>query len=161
KNSFGLGLHISKLMAKQLNGTLSVRSEQGRGSTFTLTVPVIDEQRVAKQIVKSYKLPADLRYVVIDDNPINTMFVKQSLQQFKNVQIFEDSDVGKAYLQSNAADVVITDLNMKELNGWDILDFVKDQNAAQGSKSIVIAVTSDEFQVSVRVPEGQVYQFDG
>jgi len=160
KNSFGLGLHISKLMAEQLNGTLSVSSQQGKGSTFTLTVPIIDEKIAPQQIVKSNKLSSDLRFIVIDDNPINNMFVKQSLQQFKNVHIFQDSHAARTYLQSNAADVVITDLNMKELDGWDILNFVKDQNAAQGFKSIVIALTSDESQVSVRAPEGQIHQFD-
>src|SRR5690606_11451633 len=40
KVGFGLGLHISQILAKQINGKLSVKSKLGKGSTFTLQVPM-------------------------------------------------------------------------------------------------------------------------
>jgi len=161
KNSFGLGLHISKLMAEQLNGTLSVRSKQGRGSTFTLVVPIADEKKSLKQVVSQDNLPLDSRIVVIDDNAINNLFVKQALQQFKDVQIFQDSLRAMEYLQNNTSDIVITDLKMNGPSGWDILNFVKGNNTIHGPNSKVIALTSDESQVSVQSPQGQTHQFDG
>jgi len=161
KNSFGLGLHISKLMAEQLNGTLSVCSKQGRGSTFTLVVPIADEKKSLKQVVSQDNLPLNSRIVVIDDNPINNLFVKQALQQFKDVQVFQDSLRAMEYLQNNTSDIVITDLKMNGPSGWDILNFVKGDNTIHGSNNKVIALTSDESQVSVQHPQGQIHQFDG
>ncbi len=161
RNSFGLGLHISKLMAEQLNGTLSVSSQQGKGSTFTLIVPFSEEKKNRKQITSLDQLPKDLRFVVIDDNPINNLFVKQALQHFEDVRIYQDSSAAIAYLKEDRTDIIITDLKMHGATGWDILNTVKDNNIAQGWNSKVIALTSDESQVTMQAPKGQLYQFDG
>ncbi|MNI14591.1 Autoinducer 2 sensor kinase/phosphatase LuxQ [compost metagenome] len=161
KNSFGLGLHISKLMAEQLNGTLSVSSQQGKGSTFTLVVPFTEEKKNRKQITSLDKLSKELRFVVIDDNPINNLFVKQALQHFEDVKIYQDSSTAIAYLKENRTDIIITDLKMHGPTGWDILNTVKDNNSVKGWNSKVIALTSDESQVTVQIPEGQLHQFDG
>ena len=161
KNSFGLGLHISKLMAEQLNGTLSVKSKQGKGSTFTLIVPITDEKKSTNQVSKQDNLSENLRFVVIDDNAINNLFVKQALQNFKNVQIFQDSQQAIDHLQSHASDIVITDLRMKGHSGWDILNTVKENNAVQGLNSKVIALTSDVSLATTQAPNGQEHHFDG
>ncbi len=161
RNSFGLGLHISKLMAEQLNGTLSVSSQQGKGSTFTLVVPFTEEKKNRKQITSLDQLSKGLRFVVIDDNPINNLFVKQALQHFEDVRIYQDSSAAIAYLKGNRTDIIITDLKMYGPTGWDILNTVKDSNIAHGWDSKVIALTSDESQVAMQAPEGQLHQFDG
>ncbi len=161
RNSFGLGLHISKLMAEQLNGTLSVSSQQGKGSTFTLVVPFTEEKKNRKQITSLDQLSKGLRFVVIDDNPINNLFVKQALQHFEDVRIYQDSSAAISYLKENRTDIIITDLKMYGPTGWDILNTVKDSNIAHGWDSKVIALTSDESQVAMQAPEGQLHQFDG
>jgi len=161
RNSFGLGLHISKLMAEQLNGTLSVSSQQGKGSTFTLVVPFTVEKKNRKQITSLDQLSKGLRFVVIDDNPINNLFVKQALQHFEDVRIYQDSSAAIAYLKGNRTDIIITDLKMYGPTGWDILNTVKDSNISHGWDSKVIALTSDESQVAMQAPEGQLHQFDG
>ena len=161
KNSFGLGLHISKLMAEQLNGTLNVKSRQGKGSTFTLIVPITDEKKSTNQVSTQDNLSENLRFVVIDDNAINNLFVKQALQNFKNVQVFQDSQHAIDYLQSHASDIVITDLRMKDHSGWDILNTVKENNTAQGLNSKVIALTSDVSLATTQAPNGQKHHFDG
>lgn len=161
KNSFGLGLHISKLMTEQLKGTLSVQSKPGKGSTFTLIVPITDEKKSTNQISLQDNLSENLRFVIIDDNAINNLFVKQALKNFKNVQVFQDPQHAIDYLQKHASDIVITDLRMKGPSGWDILNTVKGNNTTQGLKSKVIALTSDTSQVITQVPEGQTHHFDG
>jgi len=160
KNSFGLGLHISKLMAEQLKGTLSVSSKQGEGSAFTLVVPFNEEKKHAEKSTGIETLSNDLRFVVIDDNPINNLFVKQALKSFKNVQIFQDSSLAMTYLKENKTDIVITDLKMDGPSGWDILNAVQENNRSQAWTCKVIALTSDESQVIMQSPTGQLHQFD-
>lgn len=160
KNSFGLGLHISKLMAEQLKGTLSVSSKQGEGSAFTLVVPFNEEKKHAEKSTGIETLSNDLRFVVIDDNPINNLFVKQALKSFKNVQIFQDSSLAMTYLKENKTDIVITDLKMDGPSGGDILNAVQENNRSQAWTCKVIALTSDESQVIMQSPTGQIHQFD-
>ncbi|WP_313672742.1 response regulator [Sphingobacterium multivorum] len=97
----------------------------------------------------------------MDDNPINNLFIKQALQHFEDVKIYQDSSTAIAYQKENRTDIIITDLKMHGPTGWDILNSVKDSNLIQGWNSKVIALTSDESQVTVQFAEGQVHQFDG
>ncbi|MGB3108341.1 response regulator [Sphingobacterium siyangense] len=148
-------------MAEQLNGTLTVSSQQGKGSTFTLVVPFTEEKKNKKQITSLDKLSKELRFVFIDDNPINNLFVKQALQHFEDVKIYQDSSAAIAYPKENRTAIIITDLRMQGPTGWDILNTIKDNNSLQGWNSKVIALTSDESQVTMRAPEGQLHRFDG
>jgi len=107
------------------------------------------------------KLSKDLSFVVIDDNAINNLFVKQALQHFENVKIYQDSTAAITYLKENKTDIIITDLKMHGPTGWDILNTVKDTNPMRGWNSKVIALTSDESQVTMQAPEGQQHEFDG
>lgn len=160
KNSFGLGLHISKLMAEQLHGTLSVKSTQGKGSTFTLVIPIADEKKNLKETLSQDTVFQNSRIVVVDDNPINNLFVKQALQNFNSVQIFQNPAHAIAYIQNNPCDIVITDLKMNGLSGWDILNTVKENNEMHAANSKVVVLTSDESQVNTETPEGQTHEFD-
>lgn len=160
KNSFGLGLHISKLMAEQLHGTLSVKSKQGKGSTFTLVVPIADEKKILKETLSQDTVFQHSRIVVVDDNPINNLFVKQALQNFNSVQIFQNPAHAIAYIQNNPCDIVITDLKMNGISGWDILNTVKENNEIHAANSKVVVLTSDESQVNTETPEGQTHKFD-
>lgn len=160
KNSFGLGLHISKLMAEQLHGTLSVKSKQGKGSTFTLVVPIADEKKILKETLSQDTVFQHSRIVVVDDNPINNLFVKQALQNFNSVQIFQNPAHAIAYIQNNPCDIVITDLKMNGISGWDILNTVKENNEIHAANSKVVVLTSDESQVNTETPEGQTHEFD-
>ncbi len=160
KNSFGLGLHISKLMAEQLHGTLSVKSKQGKGSTFTLVIPIADEKKNLKETLSQDTVFQHSRIVVVDDNPINNLFVKQALQNFNSVQIFQNPAHAIAYIQNNPCDIVITDLKMNGISGWDILNTVKENNEIHAANSKVVVLTSDESQVNTETPEGQTHEFD-
>lgn len=160
KNSFGLGLHISKLMAEQLHGTLSVKSKQGKGSTFTLVIPIADEKKNLKETLSQDTVFQHSRIVVVDDNPINNLFVKQALQNFNSVQIFQNPAHAIAYIQNNPCDIVITDLKMNGISGWDILNTVKENNEIHAANSKVVVLTSDESQVNTETPEGQTHKFD-
>lgn len=160
KNSFGLGLHISKLMTEQLQGKLTVKSQIGKGSTFSLTIPVTGEKKDRRNTLSLDKFSKDLRFVIIDDNPINNLFVKQALQHFNTVEVYQDAQSAMEYLKKNTVDIVITDLKMKDASGWDILHMVKDHIGTDGPDCKVIALTADETLVK-GTPEGQAYQFDG
>lgn len=161
KNSFGLGLHISKMMAEQLNGTLTVKSQSGKGSTFILNVPITELKKSPTALTKTLgKIPEDLHIVIVDDNPINNLFVRQALQNFENIHIFQESTDAIAYIKNYSSDIVLTDFKMKGPGGWDILNTVKERNALFSQDTKVIVLTSDESQLKLTGKEQQLYEFD-
>ena len=102
KVGFGLGLHISQILAKQINGKLSVKSKLGKGSTFTLQVPMNKSVANKKPTIQSRvtkEIPVDTSIVFIDDNKINLLLAKQAFSNFKNIQFFEDAKHALSYIE--------------------------------------------------------------
>ena len=67
--SSGLGMAITKNMVDMMNGKIEVDSEKGKGTTFTVTVTLLDSQR--KDNAKEPEVnPHDMKVLVVDDDPI-------------------------------------------------------------------------------------------
>ena len=68
--STGLGMAITKNIVEMMNGTISVESEKGAGSTFTVTVTLRAADRRFTPDSDDAALPHDMRVLVIDDDPV-------------------------------------------------------------------------------------------
>ncbi|MCS3553457.1 MULTISPECIES: hybrid sensor histidine kinase/response regulator [unclassified Sphingobacterium] len=126
-SSFGLGLYISKLFAQQMEGNIDLVSTLGKGSIFTLVLPV-EKTKILETTAVQYTLedlPQEMKIVIIDDNRINVLYLNHYFKDFPNVHIFEQGHVALAYMDENDVDVVITDLRMADLDGWGILNKIR------------------------------------
>ncbi|HMR19233.1 MAG TPA: ATP-binding protein [Sphingobacterium sp.] len=126
---FGLGLYISKILSEQIDGNISFSSKFGQGSIFTFDLP-IDKKHIKTDNRKDYSvadLPEDLDIVVIDDNQISLFFIQQLFKTKKNVQVFHSSKQAWSHIQTNHVDIVITDLIMPEIDGWQLLQNIKSE----------------------------------
>ncbi len=116
----GLGLTISKSIAELMHGNLSVKSETGNGSIFTLHLPleVINEH---PQVSARNKLPLK-KVLIVDDNDTSRWQLQQILNYFMiiNVTAKSASDAIKKIESANVAepfDLIITDYHMSEMDG--------------------------------------------
>lgn len=157
--SFGLGLYISKILSEQIGGKLSFKSKYGHGTTFTLEIPIVDLteiDREGKQLYSVKDLPKDLKILFVDDSKINLFFVEQLFKDFENVHFFNTAKQALEYIQKNPIDILITDLKMPKISGWDLLIFIKSDPEYQHIK--VFASTAEPLLLEHN--NGQ-YQFDG
>ncbi len=124
----GTGLGLSQVFgfAKQSGGTITVDSEPGRGSTFTLYLPRV-ETTPAAQVVKSIYRPADAgggrRVLVVEDNIDVGTFSTQLLQDLGYETLWASSaDEALKLLAGNdrSFDIVFSDVVMPGMNGVDL-----------------------------------------
>lgn len=156
---FGLGLYISKLLSEQIKASISFTSEVGKGTKFTFTLPIERSQIQEKEsrILSVSDLPSDLKIVFIDDSRIGLFFVQQLFKSSHNVHLFDNSIQAWNYIKSNPVDIVITDLIMPDLDGWDILNRVKSDDTKIATK--VLVCTAENMLLEAK--SNQKHYFDG
>ena len=157
--SFGLGLYISEILANQLGGKLHAKSILGKGTTFTFELPINEIKSVNIDKEKNYtidKIPEDLNIVFIDDNKINLFLMEQLFKNRKRVQFFIESTKALEHISSTKVDIVITDLKMPVISGWEVLEKIK--TATYSANIKVFACTSEPLLLNSKSTK---YNFDG
>ncbi|WP_321279030.1 cache domain-containing protein [Marinifilum fragile] len=131
----GLGLSISKKLAELLNGDMWVESTENIGSSFFVSIPyLIDDNSNTAPIKKIHKngVSKDLtgkKILIVDDYNVNITLIKQMLQS-TGVSM-SSTDNGRTAIEecgSSHFDLVLLDLQMPDLNGYDTLKLIKKNN---------------------------------
>ncbi len=137
----GLGLAISKLLVETMRGHIGVHSTPGVGSCFWFSVPLsLANAQQAAQLQHSLgelaeECAADdfsrARLLVIDDHPINLIFARKALQKMGvgNVDTAEDGISALNLLERGRYDLVITDCQMPEMDGYAVARAIRQRES--------------------------------
>ncbi|HFN0791340.1 transporter substrate-binding domain-containing protein (plasmid) [Klebsiella variicola] len=128
----GLGLMICRQLVSNMRGEISVKSSPGVGSTFSVSIPVpvmACQGEVVKPCQVSHPLPKNLQVLIADDHPTNRLLLKRQLSTL-GYEVSEACDGEEAlkHLANRHFDLLITDVNMPHLDGFGLIQAVRDQN---------------------------------
>lgn len=118
----GIGLAVSRRLAEAMGGRLEAASEQGAGSTFTLhLVPAALQTAPVQASVPLGGLPgATVLYV--EDNRSNIALMRQVMAALGPIQLYvaETGRQGLAMARDLRPDVILTDINLPDLSGFEL-----------------------------------------
>jgi PAS domain S-box-containing protein len=151
----GLGLALSQRLVKAMHGTIGVDSEVGRGSTFWIELPFAKSPLSA--IDRSNKSAPTLdefshtrrRLLYIEDNLSNLTLMEQVLAELPDVELLTamQGSVGLDLARQHAPDVILLDLHLPDLPGWEVLARLRTNEATRDIPVIVISADATAPQI--------------
>ncbi|MEJ5350786.1 MAG: PAS domain S-box protein [Melioribacteraceae bacterium] len=148
----GLGLAVAKKMAKLMNGDITVESELGKGSTFSIILPGVKIQEtddisqkkrlkpISERKSKETKLNRKPKILSIEDNLLNAELVSLFLRDICNVDSAHNYSQAMEKIKNNKYEAVLVDINLG--NGPSGIDFAKEIRKYHAYKNTpLIAIT--------------------
>ena len=117
----GMGLAVSHGIISRHGGSISVESEEGKGTIFTVTIPLAEAPQEVPMASGAKMLRAKLNVLVIDDVAIIVMHLEGILTKYRQTVFSATSgEEGLRIFRNNKIDMVICDLGMPGMNGWEV-----------------------------------------
>lgn len=142
---FGLGLSITAKLVELLGGTISVESRPEHGSTFEVCLPMpeADGRENAKEPQREYINLAGLKIVLIDDDLMQADMTRRMMHR-NGISCDCCCNVKELMelLRNNRYDLLLTDMQMPETDGYEVLKLLRSSNLGQSKDIPVLAVTA-------------------
>lgn len=139
---YGLGLTISKKLTALLQGSIALKSDGHKGSEFTIELPLqISKMPIEEPVDTPLKPKEGLNLLIIDDDPAMLKLLKEVCRnlQISTATFTDFKDVGKS--TSLLYDVVLTDIQMPNMSGFEVLKNLKEGAYLHYHQQPIIAMT--------------------
>lgn len=151
EEGFGLGLSITYKLIELMGGTLSLQSQPGKGSDFTIVMPLVISEMQSLPVVtaneEESETPAfagrEVFCLLVDDDPLQLALTEEFLKR-NHVQV---SCCANPYsvsgiLQNTSFDAVITDIQMPGMDGYQLLHTIRTSGITGTDTLPVIALSA-------------------
>ena len=148
----GLGMAIVHSLVKRMDGEISVTSELGKGSVFTVTLPLQAAQEPEPAPAEKEQAPFELTgktLLLAEDNEINMEIATEilSMQGVQVVQAWDGQQAVDAFAASKPGelDAILMDMQMPNMNGCQAARAIRAMERADARTIPIIAVTANAF----------------
>lgn len=145
-NRTGIGLALTRELTRFMGGKIEVESKVGKGSTFTLFLPILKEQQAGevqastKELVKqiaSLSVSTDAielfsdgtnskpQLLIVEDNPDILQYISGLLAEDYQLQVAKDGEEGITKALAQIPDIIISDVMMPGKDGFELCETLK------------------------------------
>ena len=144
KDGFGLGLAIVKNIVTMLSGKIRLESEQGKGSRFTVEIPMqIAEEVQDQSIAYIRQKDRNLNVIAIDNDEVLLLMLKEMYAQ-EGIHCDTCTDAAELMemVRRKEYNLLLTDLNMPGINGFELLELLRSSNVGNSQTIPVVVATA-------------------
>lgn len=145
KDGFGLGLAIVKNIVTMLSGKIRLESEKGKGSRFTVEIPMQIAEEVQDQQIQTYIRQKDinLNVIAIDNDEVLLLMLKEMYAQ-EGIHCDTCTDAAELMemIRRKEYNLLLTDLNMPGINGFELLELLRSSNVGNSQTIPVVVATA-------------------
>ena len=123
----GLGMSMLYGTIKRHNGSIDIKTALGEGTTFTIALPKAKE-KIEKGVIPqgSVVVTKKANILIIDDEPeIGAVLSEILSKQGHQTSVFHSGKGGIEAFKGGGYEVLITDLGMPDVSGWDVIDIAR------------------------------------
>lgn len=146
KEGVGLGLSITREVVQMLGGTITVTSEEGKGSCFTVSLPIKKEEKKQKKDVEenvasvetnrssteAKEATTEINILAVDDDALQLELFKEMAQKIGgaklNISTTTSASEAIKLAEETKPRIMFTDIEMPEMSGKDMLKHVKNSD---------------------------------
>ncbi|MDT8451461.1 MAG: MASE3 domain-containing protein [Gammaproteobacteria bacterium] len=154
----GIGLIITRQLVELMGGELGVESTPGKGTVFWVNMK---RSSSARFLNKDKKIRAQInditepvtraaRILVVEDNELNLEVLKLQMQSLGyNAFFSSDGQEALEELQSNIYDIILTDIKMPKIDGYELAHAIRHNNDSINQHTTIIAISANSMQSDI------------
>ena len=145
EDGFGLGLAIVSDTVKLLDGNITVESEPGKGSRFTVSLPLpkAEETMATEKTNAGHSTLSGCSVLAIDNNGMLLDMMKEMYRQSGvECDICQSVDELTDLIRAKDYDLLVTDLKMPEVNGYEVLELLRTSEIGNSQTIPIVAANA-------------------
>lgn len=161
KEGVGLGLSITREVVQMLGGTITVTSEEGKGSCFTVSLPIKKEEKKQKKDVEenvasvetnrssteAKEATTEINILAVDDDALQLELFKEMAQKIGgaklNISTTTSASEAIKLAEETKPQIMFTDIEMPEMSGKDMIKHVKNSDMS------TVAMTAHDQSIMI------------